>query len=73
MRIHPVSSQVHSATVDSGALSEEVTRGLWELRHKRGWRIGLSLSGTGQAETLRWVATCWRIDRGATQHKHCIA
>ena len=43
---------IHSATPDSGVLdAEEVLDKLWELK-KSGVIIGLSLSGTTQAETL---------------------
>lgn len=45
--------QTHSATLDSGALSDEVVAGLWAIRKEKGWRIGLSLSGVAQSETLR--------------------
>ncbi|CAG9461433.1 unnamed protein product [Pedinophyceae sp. YPF-701] len=45
--------QIHSATLESGALSHDVVSGLIKLRDDRGWRLGLSLSGAEQAETLR--------------------
>ena len=45
--------QIHSATLDSGVLENaEVLEKLRELRAERGWRVGLSLSGVAQAETL---------------------
>ena len=45
--------QIHSATLDSGVLdNSEVLEKLQELRRERGWRVGLSLSGVGQADTL---------------------
>jgi aryl-alcohol dehydrogenase-like predicted oxidoreductase len=45
--------QIHSATLDSGVLEDsEVLKELARLR-EGGWRIGLTLTGTGQAETLR--------------------
>src|SRR5439155_11224786 len=45
--------QIHSATLDSGVLDNaEVLAELLRLR-RRGWRIGLSLSGPKQADTLR--------------------
>ena len=45
--------QIHSATIDSGVLeNSEVLEHLARLRDK-GIRIGLSVTGTGQAEVLR--------------------
>jgi aryl-alcohol dehydrogenase-like predicted oxidoreductase len=45
--------QIHSATRDSGVLENAaVLAELARLREK-GWRIGLTLTGTGQADTLR--------------------
>ncbi|KAJ9516646.1 hypothetical protein QJQ45_015181 [Haematococcus lacustris] len=45
--------QVHSATLDSGVLqSREVLAELERLKGEQGWKIGLSLSGAGQAATL---------------------
>ncbi|CAE7246678.1 yqkF [Symbiodinium sp. KB8] len=45
--------QIHSATLDSGVLDNaDVLEKLRELRTERGWRVGLSLSGVGQADTL---------------------
>ncbi|KAF5833599.1 NADP-dependent oxidoreductase domain-containing protein [Dunaliella salina] len=46
--------QIHSATLKSGVLqSKEVLGGLEQLNKEKGWRIGLSLSGPKQADTLR--------------------
>ena len=45
--------QVHSATLESGFLNEDVLEELRSIKALRGWRIGLTLSGTGQADTLR--------------------
>lgn len=46
--------QIHSATLDSGVLDNAEVLGLLAaLKQQRGWRIGLSLSGVGQALTLR--------------------
>lgn len=45
--------QIHSATFDSGILGNvEAHRALARLRRERGWRLGLSLSGPLQGETL---------------------
>ncbi len=45
--------QVHSATISSGVLDDEQVMGqLWRIR-EMGPRIGLSLTGPAQAETLR--------------------
>jgi len=45
--------QIHSATLDSGVLDNvDVLEKLRELRTDTGWRVGLSLSGVGQADTL---------------------
>jgi aryl-alcohol dehydrogenase-like predicted oxidoreductase len=45
--------QIHSATLDTGVLEDaEVLTELARLR-EGGWRMGLSLTGTSQAETLR--------------------
>ena len=46
--------QIHSATLESGVLDNaEVLARLRSLREENGWRIGLSLSGVGQAATLK--------------------
>ena len=45
--------QVHSATLESGFLDGDVIEALERVRAERGWRIGLTLSGTAQADTLR--------------------
>jgi len=46
--------QIHSATLESGVLTNgEVLDKLAALKAERGWRIGLTLSGTAQAITLR--------------------
>lgn len=46
--------QIHSATLDSGVLdADDVIDELASLKRDLGWRIGLSLSGERQAETLR--------------------
>jgi hypothetical protein len=51
--------QVHSATLESGVLSDAgVLEALGRLRRKRGWRVGLSLSGAAQAKTLRVAMAC---------------
>jgi aryl-alcohol dehydrogenase-like predicted oxidoreductase len=53
--------QIHSATLESGVLDNaEVLRELAELR-RGGWKIGLSLTGPRQADTLR-KALSVRID-----------
>jgi len=45
--------QIHSATLESGVLDDPaVLERLRSLREERGWRIGLSLSGVKQGETL---------------------
>jgi len=50
--------QIHSATLDSGVLqAKDVLQGLERLKADKGWRIGLSLSGVAQAETLRQALT----------------
>ena len=51
--------QIHSATLESGVLENaEVLDQLREFRTARGWRVGLSLSGVGQGDTLdRALAT----------------
>lgn len=46
--------QIHSATLESGVLDDPfVLAQLKTLREERGWRIGLSLSGVKQADTLK--------------------
>jgi aryl-alcohol dehydrogenase-like predicted oxidoreductase len=55
--------QVHSATLQSGVLDDaEVLAELARLR-EGGWKIGLSLTGPGQADTLR-KALSVRVDGG---------
>ena len=45
--------QIHSATLESGVLEDRsVLERLGRLRDAEGWRIGLSLTGPRQAETL---------------------
>lgn len=46
--------QIHSATLDSGVLENvEVLKELAKMKEEKGWRIGLTLSGVAQAETLQ--------------------
>ncbi|GMI15664.1 hypothetical protein TrVE_jg1543 [Triparma verrucosa] len=46
--------QIHSATLESGVLEDKaVLSRMAELRDAHGWRLGLSLSGVAQGETLR--------------------
>ncbi|KAK3262098.1 hypothetical protein CYMTET_29027 [Cymbomonas tetramitiformis] len=46
--------QIHSATLDSGVLENvEVLNELAKMKDEKGWRIGLTLSGVAQAETLQ--------------------
>mmetsp|Transcript_12238 Transcript_12238/g.24149 ORF Transcript_12238/g.24149 Transcript_12238/m.24149 type:complete len:405 (-) Transcript_12238:31-1245(-) len=46
--------QIHSATQASGVLQNaSVIEELWQIKKQRGWKIGLSLSGVEQADTLR--------------------
>ncbi len=46
--------QIHSATLESGVLDDpEVLEALARLRSESGWKVGLSLTGPRQAETLR--------------------
>ncbi len=46
--------QIHSATLESGVLDDRaVLEELARLRLDHGWKIGLSLTGPRQAETLR--------------------
>ncbi len=46
--------QIHSATIESGVLDDRaVLEALNGLRAETGWKIGLSLTGPRQAETLR--------------------
>jgi aryl-alcohol dehydrogenase-like predicted oxidoreductase len=53
--------QIHSATLSSGVLQNEaVLDELARLKAHNGWTIGLSLSGTGQAETLERALTIRR-------------
>lgn len=45
--------QIHSATLESGVLeNEEALAQLETLKREKGWRIGLTLSGTAQSATL---------------------
>ncbi len=45
--------QIHSATIESGVLDDlGVCERLAELK-RSGWRVGLSVSGPGQAETIK--------------------
>ena len=50
--------QVHSATFESGILSDErVHQALHKCRQERGWAIGLSVSGTVQDDIIRQAMT----------------
>ena len=50
--------QVHSATFESGILTDErAHEALEKCREERGWSIGLSVSGTVQDEVLRKAMT----------------
>lgn len=58
--------QIHSATLESGVLSDpEVLAELFTLKREKGWKIGLSLSGVQQAETLRKALTIRDESSGA--------
>mmetsp|Transcript_41218 Transcript_41218/g.74521 ORF Transcript_41218/g.74521 Transcript_41218/m.74521 type:complete len:368 (-) Transcript_41218:64-1167(-) len=46
--------QIHSATLESGVLeNQEVLDRLVDMKKSKGWKIGLSLSGPKQADTLK--------------------
>mmetsp|Transcript_49351 Transcript_49351/g.110657 ORF Transcript_49351/g.110657 Transcript_49351/m.110657 type:complete len:371 (-) Transcript_49351:61-1173(-) len=46
--------QIHSATLESGVLENQaVLDRLADLKKSKGWRVGLSLSGPKQADTLK--------------------
>jgi aryl-alcohol dehydrogenase-like predicted oxidoreductase len=50
--------QVHSATFESGILSNvQAQEALNQCRTERGWRIGLSVSGPNQADVIRAALT----------------
>lgn len=52
--------QIHSATRASGVLdNDEVVEGLARLKRQNGLRIGLTLSGVEQPETLRMALKVW--------------
>mmetsp|Transcript_16894 Transcript_16894/g.52878 ORF Transcript_16894/g.52878 Transcript_16894/m.52878 type:complete len:339 (+) Transcript_16894:48-1064(+) len=62
--------QIHSATFDSGVLKDvAVHTSLARLRRERGWRLGLSLSGTQQAQVLEEALTLQ--DPLATEEAGC--
>jgi aryl-alcohol dehydrogenase-like predicted oxidoreductase len=50
--------QIHSATLESGVLDDAGVLGELVKLRERGWRIGLSLTGPRQAETLRKAMVC---------------
>jgi aryl-alcohol dehydrogenase-like predicted oxidoreductase len=55
--------QIHSATLESGVLSNAIVLNeLRALKTGRGLRIGLSLSGTRQGETLRAALACREVE-----------
>lgn len=55
--------QIHSATLDSGVLeNESVITELTRLKATRGLKIGLSLSGAAQAETLHRALRVRQLD-----------
>ncbi|MGL4553902.1 MAG: aldo/keto reductase [Gemmataceae bacterium] len=49
--------QIHSATLESGVLDDAEVLGELNRLREGGWLIGLSLSGAGQADTLRKART----------------
>ncbi|MFO0841798.1 MAG: aldo/keto reductase [Gemmataceae bacterium] len=53
--------QIHSATLDSGVLDDAGVLGELAKLRGRGWKVGLSLTGPRQAETLRKALAC-RVD-----------
>lgn len=54
--------QIHSATFDSGILTDErAHKALADCRKERGWAIGLSVSGPDQDEIIRKAMTI-RVD-----------
>jgi aryl-alcohol dehydrogenase-like predicted oxidoreductase len=55
--------QIHSATLDSGVLENEAVLAELARLKASGLKIGLSLSGANQAETLEW-ALAVRLDNG---------
>ena len=55
--------QIHSATLESGVLEDKaVLDYLVELREQHGLRLGLSLSGVAQSETLKRAAATGVFD-----------
>ena len=58
--------QIHSATFESGVLDNaEVLGQLGSLKTEHGWRIGLTLSGTQQAEVLKKALAVKTPSRGS--------
>jgi aryl-alcohol dehydrogenase-like predicted oxidoreductase len=53
--------QIHSATLESGVLDDAEVLGELARLRGRGWKVGLSLTGPRQADTLRKVLTV-RLD-----------
>ncbi|KAG5191912.1 NADP-dependent oxidoreductase domain-containing protein [Tribonema minus] len=51
-------SQIHSATLESGVLADEAVLAELGNLKRRGWRIGLSLSGVQQPQVLRLAMQC---------------
>lgn len=50
--------QIHSATLDSGVLDDVQVLGELAKLRERGWKVGLSLTGPRQADTLGKAIAC---------------
>jgi aryl-alcohol dehydrogenase-like predicted oxidoreductase len=74
--------QIHSATLDSGVLDDPAVRGELDALRARGIRVGLSVTGAGQAATIEravetggfdTVQATWNLHERAAEESLALA